>query len=104
VTIKSELLPHVLDCLNASIVEFKKSAGNLNVNISYSSRLWLIGTSKGSSKERTVKIMAFCIIDVEKRIAFKKVGVEDLVTVLLVNIPTLEFYYTKVYFKFQCLN
>lgn len=88
--VQSNCLFLVTDSLNAAIVELFKSCWNYHLNGLHWWQFWLVHSSKSGAEKRTLDLCPIFVTNVVKSVIFQKVVIENCVTILLVNIPTVE--------------
>ena len=88
--VKSDCLFLVTDSLDAAIVELFKSGWNSHLNGLHWGQFWLVHSSKSGPKKRPFNLCSIFVTNVVKSVIFQKVVVENCITILLVNISTVE--------------
>ena len=88
--VQSNCLFLVTDSLDAPIVELFKSRWYYHLNGRHWGQFWLVHSSKRGAEKRTFHLCSIFVTNVVKSVVFQKVVVENCVTILLVNISTME--------------
>jgi len=79
----------IVNRLHAAVVEFLQGSWDHHLNGGHGGKGWLVHTTKGCSEHTAQNFGALCVADIEERVILEEVVVEDLVTVLLVNVSAM---------------
>lgn len=87
--IKCNRLLLIANGFHRAVIEFLESRWDHDFDCGHRRKFWLMNATKGGSKKTSLNLCALFVTDIIESVIFQEVGVEDLVAVLLVNVPSI---------------